>query len=60
LDDDQIDFPTPVEVEAKKEEEQPEEEEKKEGQEAQETPKAEESKTSNTVHIETVAVQAPA
>lgn len=52
LDDDQIDFPTPVEVEVKKEEE------KKEEHEIQETSNAEESKNSSTVHIETVAVEA--
>ncbi|EEA22676.1 hypothetical protein TMatcc_001518 [Talaromyces marneffei ATCC 18224] len=57
LDDDQIDFPTPVEVEAKKEEEATTEvqEDKKE-----ETPSVEVSKNSSTVHVETVAVEVPA
>lgn len=52
LDDDQVDFPTPVEVEVKKEEE------KKEEPDVQETPNAEESKNSSTVHVENVAVEA--
>ncbi|KAF3402375.1 putative sterigmatocystin biosynthesis monooxygenase stcW [Talaromyces pinophilus] len=52
LDDDQVDFPTPVEVEVKKEEE------KKEEPDVQETSNTEEPKNSSTVHIENVAVEA--